>query len=214
MSHVKKRTYTSSIRTEQAAMTRRRILEAAADLFTKNGYPRTTVKEIADRATVTAETVYASFGSKGRVLTALIDQRLTDSADVQNLLELPEAEAIRESRDQREQIAMYARFVAGALERVGPVHAIMRSAAAVDEEISAVYAESKGYRARNARVVVGWIARNGKLRMKRDRAVQLLSVVAGPEVAWMLRSEQGWSEAEYTAWLEDAISIALLPERG
>ncbi len=73
---VKKRSYSSVVRQESAAQTRVRILEAAGDLFVVNGYARTTIREIADRANVAADTVYAVFGSKARVLTALIDLRL------------------------------------------------------------------------------------------------------------------------------------------
>src|SRR5918999_6259691 len=102
----KKRPYVSTIRREQAALTRRRILEAADELFAAEGYLRTTVNRIAERAGVSPDTVYAVFGSKGRVLTALLDMRLVHGADVTNELDLPEARAIRDEPDQRSQIAL------------------------------------------------------------------------------------------------------------
>ncbi len=68
---VKKRSYSSAVREENAAQTRVRILEAAGDLFALNGYARTTIREIADWANVAVDTVYAVFGNKARVLTAL-----------------------------------------------------------------------------------------------------------------------------------------------
>jgi len=54
---VKKRAYTSALRTEQAARTRRLIVEAAAELFVSAGYARTTIKEIALHAGVAPDTV-------------------------------------------------------------------------------------------------------------------------------------------------------------
>lgn len=51
------RTYVSSLRTEQAATTRRRILEAAAACFTESGYSGTSLADIATRAGVSPATV-------------------------------------------------------------------------------------------------------------------------------------------------------------
>ncbi|MGE0796247.1 MAG: TetR family transcriptional regulator, partial [Acidimicrobiia bacterium] len=49
---VKKRSYSSPVRQEQAALTRRRILDAAGELFAARGYARSTVKAVAERANV------------------------------------------------------------------------------------------------------------------------------------------------------------------
>src|ERR1035437_7106973 len=58
---VKKRAYSSPVRQEQAALTRARILEAAGDLFVSRGYARTTIRQIADAANVSVDTVYVVF---------------------------------------------------------------------------------------------------------------------------------------------------------
>src|SRR3954447_8248553 len=72
----KTRSYTSTVRQEQAAGTRQRILDAANECFLSDGYGHTTVAGIARAAGVAPDTIYKTFGSKGRVLTALIDRRL------------------------------------------------------------------------------------------------------------------------------------------
>jgi AcrR family transcriptional regulator len=205
-----KRRYTSTVRREQAAATRVRILDAAAALFTTEGYGRTTVKQIADAAGVASETIYATFGSKARVLTALIDLRLTGDQDLSNVLEVPEAIAIRDEKDQRKQIRLYTRFMTTVMRRVGPVYAIMRSAAAADPEMATIYDEMQSYRARNAKVIAGWIAKNGKLSMKADRAGEVIWALGSPELASMLTEQQGWSETDYYKWLEETLTLSLL----
>lgn len=207
-----KRPYASNVRQEQAALTRRRILEAADELFAADGYARTTISRIAQRAGVASDTVYAVFGSKGRVLTALLDMHLVNAADVTNELELPEAKAIRQESDQRRQIALYVRFLLAALDRIGRVYVIMRSAAAVDDEMSSIHAEMQMYRARNLDKVVGWIGKNGRLRVTRKRAAEIIWALASPDLALMLREQQGWSRDEYADWLEDMLAYALLPQ--
>lgn len=49
----------------------RRILEAATDLFVKNGYAQTKAEDIADAAEVSIGTLYNYFDSKGDILLAL-----------------------------------------------------------------------------------------------------------------------------------------------
>ncbi len=95
-------------------------------------------------------------------------------------------------------------------DRVGPVYAIMRSAAAVDSEMSSLYVEMQGYRARNAKVIAGWIAKRGKLRVSTERASHIMWAVASPELASMLIDQQGWSKAEYSEWLEGTLATSLL----
>ena len=61
---VRTRSYRSPRRQEQAAATRRSVLRAARDLFTRDGYAATTVTAIAAAAGVSLDTVYASVGRK------------------------------------------------------------------------------------------------------------------------------------------------------
>src|ERR1700716_3325004 len=73
------RTYSSPLRAEQAQATRRRILDAARTQFLDRGWTATTVKVIADAASVAPATVYAVFGTKRAVLTVLIDEALASA---------------------------------------------------------------------------------------------------------------------------------------
>ena len=74
------RPYRSPRREEQAAATRRRILRAAKQLFTTKGYSDTGVAEVARRAKVSVDTLYASVGRKPQLLLAVHDMVL-GSAD-------------------------------------------------------------------------------------------------------------------------------------
>src|SRR4051812_216340 len=68
---VKTRRHNSPRRREQAAATRREILEAAQRLFERDGYAATTVAAIATEAHVASKTVYLAFETKSGVLRAL-----------------------------------------------------------------------------------------------------------------------------------------------
>ncbi len=67
------RRYDSSGRREQAERTRERIRRSAAELFAADGFAATTVAAIAARAGVSAPTIYAAFGSKAALASAIVD---------------------------------------------------------------------------------------------------------------------------------------------
>ncbi|HKE75931.1 MAG TPA: helix-turn-helix domain-containing protein [Acidimicrobiales bacterium] len=206
----RKRAYSSAIREEQAATTRRRIVDAAGDLFVERGYGATSIKAVAEAAGVAPDTVYAVFGSKVRLLTALIDARLVPDADAANVMERPEAEAVRNQRDQRTMVRLFARDMAATLSRVGPVFEILRTAGAVEPAVAEVYREMNGYRLGNMERFVGWLASAGPLRVSRKEAARTVWAVASPDVGRLLRIGGAWSEDQHARWLEDVLARTLL----
>jgi AcrR family transcriptional regulator len=208
---VKKRTYSSELRRDQAAQTRARILDAAAELFVAEGYGRTTVRGIAARANVANDTVYAAFGSKVRILTALVDQRLAPSGEA-SVLDRPETHAVRDETDRRRQLQVLGRHMAAISAHVRPMYEILRTASAVEPEAAATYAEMEGYRLRNMTQVARWVAARGKLRVGVERAGEIIWTLASPDVARMLCDVRGWTERQHGQWLADVLTQQLLPD--
>lgn len=67
-----RRTYRSEHRRQQAAQTRRQVVEAAVDLFDRQGYRATTYGQIAARAGVSVKTVQ-EHGPKAALLQAAVE---------------------------------------------------------------------------------------------------------------------------------------------
>lgn len=67
---------------QRKAETRGRLLSAAATLFAREGYDAVSVDAIADAADRTSGSVYAHFGSKQGLLTALLDRVQDEMAAV------------------------------------------------------------------------------------------------------------------------------------
>lgn len=207
-----KRKYSSIVRDEQAARTRIRILDAAAGLFLEAGYGRTTMKNIADRAGVARDTVHAVFGSKARVLTALIDLRLVPDQSVANIKDRPDAQAIKNETDQRRQIQLFADFITAISTELRPVFEILRTASAVDPEMGEVFAEMDQFRLKNMHAYAKWIAARGPLRVPTKRAGEIIWALASPDVARMYCEELGWTQDQHARWLADTLTRTLLPE--
>src|SRR5437763_14602135 len=206
------RKYSSTVRDEQAARTRARILDAASELFLERGYARTTMKDIADQAGVARDTVHAVYGSKARVLTALIDVRLVPDDSVANVTQRSDAQAIKDEVDQRRQIELFATFITGVSTELRPVFEILRTASAVEPEMAKVFEEMDRFRMQNMQTYARWIAARGPLRVSTRRAGEIIWTLASPDVARMLCDELGWSQAKHARWLSDTLARTLLPD--
>jgi len=206
------RKYSSATRDEQAARTRARILDAASQLFLERGYARTTMKDVADLAGVARDTVHAVFGSKVRVLTALIDVRLVPDSSVANATQRPDAQAVRDEVDQRVQIELFATFIAGLSTQLRPIFEILRTASAVEPEAAAVFEEMDRYRMKNMQTYARWIAARGPLRVSTRRAGETIWALASPDVGRMLCDELGWTQKQHASWLAGTLARTLLPD--
>lgn len=207
---VNKRSYRSDIRRQQAALTRTAIVDAAAELFISEGYARTTIRAVAERAGVAPDTVYAIFGTKVRVLTAVIDARLAPPG-VENVMDRPEAQAVRAESDHANQLRRFARDIASLSTRVRPVFEVLRTASASEPDVRAVFEEMEAHRFTNMARVATWLSERGPLRVDHDRAAAIIWTLASPDVARMLCDMQGWSDDQYAEWLESTLAAALLP---
>src|SRR5215467_14018836 len=205
---VNARRYHSPVREEQAARTRQRILDAAEELFVQQGYGTTSIRQIAEAATVAPDTVYATFGSKTRLLTAVIDIRLVPGGA--SVLDRPEVQALRDETDPRSFLRLFARDYAEMSARARPISEVLRTAKAVEPEMAAVRDEIEGYRFNYMQTIVQWLAKRTKLRLPVSRAAQVAWTLASPDVGRMLCDVQGWTTDQYASWLEDTLVATLL----
>src|SRR3954447_2573557 len=132
---VKTRRYESPRRREQAAATRRAILEAAQARFERDGYAATTIAAVAREAGVATKTVYVAFETKSGVLRALWHLLLRgDQADA------PVAERgwyreVLEEPNPRHQLQLNARNARVVKERAGGLLDVLQGAAPTDPDI-------------------------------------------------------------------------------
>lgn len=212
---VKRRTYTSTLRAEQARSTRARIIEAARELFTEQGYPGTTLDQVSGRAGVATDTVLHVFGSKKGLLTAVLDVAVGGDDTEVRVLDREGPQAMRRETDQHRQVAMFAAGMTEQLERIRPLDDILRSAGTVDADARALREDLQLRQRRQAMTQVAtWIAANGGLRdqMSIDDAAAVIWTLTSPEVHQLLREHCAWDTGHYQAWLADTLDHSLLPQ--
>jgi AcrR family transcriptional regulator len=210
---VKRRSYDSSRRREDARRRRRRILQAAEALFLSDGYPRTTVAAIAQRAEVSEDLIFTLFRSKRGVLKEVMDVAIGGDDEDVPLLEREGPQAVRAATDQREQLRLFSAGITDQLDRVRPLSDLMRSAAAVEPEIAALQDDLHLRQRRSAMSTVAtWLAANGPLRdgLTVEAAGSIIWTLASPDVHRMLTVHCSWSSQQYQDWLRDTLTATLL----
>ena len=193
-----------SLRERRARLTRDEILQSARRLFAERGYARTSVRDIARAAGVSAQTVYDSVGSK-QALVARLNDLIDSEAGIAAI-----ARAAAESADPREVAATQARVTRSILEHSGDiVHALVTGAAA-EPELAAVLEEGQRRHLEGARMVVGLLQRHEALRTEVEDPVETLAALADVRVALVLRESYGWSLDRIESWIADASRALLL----
>lgn len=207
-----KRRYESARRSAQAADTRGAVLDAARGLFVETGWQKTTIAAIARAAGVSAETIYAVFGSKTALLEALVALAIRGAQPQTPLLEQAGPRAIAAEPDQRRQLDIFARDIAQVLSRVAPLVAVVRSAAESDPQLSALYRQLHGGRRRNLEAVAEALLANGPLRENLDREAATGAIwrLASPELFLLLRDVDGLTTEAYADWLAATLAATLL----
>jgi AcrR family transcriptional regulator len=208
-----RRPYRSRLRAEQAAQTRLRILEAAGDLFAERGYGATTIDAVAASAGVAVDTVYAAFGTKKGMLSALIDLRVTGSSEGSDVLAGEGPRALRKVSNQRQMLAGFAADIVPRIERARSIDDVIQSAGAIDPEIAELRALMQENRLSKLRTFIEWLAANGALRrdIDVDEAATIAWTLTSPEVNRLLRDVRGWSSQRYEGWLSTTLVRVLLP---
>src|SRR4051794_39828366 len=139
----------------------------------ERGYGSASVAAIAERAGVAPETVYAIFKTKRALLVALEDQAIVGDAEPVPLFERTFVEAARAETSARARVRAL-RPATAAMARVVDLAHVVRSAAAADAEVAAIWAEREAARYADTERFVALVAEAGALRVDFREAVDLV----------------------------------------
>jgi AcrR family transcriptional regulator len=206
------RRYNSPRRQEQAAATRRSILEAAQRLFEDQGYAATTMDGIATDAGVALKTVYVAFVTKSGVLRALWDLLLKGDQDAAAVAERPWYREVIEEPDPERQLRLTAHNSRVVKERIGGVLRVIRDAAPVDPDGAALWALIQSDFYENQRAIVETLHKKKQLRrgLGVTRAADILWTLNHPDLWLLLVGERGWTPGQFEKWFADSICAQLL----
>lgn len=211
----RRRRYNAPRRAEQAAATRRAVLDAARELFVTRGYLATTVAEIAERAGVAVDTIYATVGRKPTLIREVVETSISGQDRAVPAAERDYVKAMLAAPTAREKLAIYAAAIAVISPRTAPVfRALYDAGVSGDADCAALYAEITGRRAANMRLAAADMRATGELRadLSDDEVADIIWSMNAPEYWVLLVGQRGWTPQRFGTWLADAWARLLLAD--
>jgi AcrR family transcriptional regulator len=198
-------------RRERARATRGRVLDAARDLFIERGFVATTIDAIAERADVSPETIYATFGNKRSILAEVVDVSVAGGPTAAPVLEQAWVMDLRDAPDRRRRLAILARNGRAILERRAAMDEVVRGAAAADPEVAALWERGKAQRFAGQRELLRLVVGDEGLRPGLDltTAADILYAIGSPETYRHLVVDRGWTGARFERWYAETLDRLL-----
>ncbi len=208
----KRRRYHSPRREQQAEETRRTILDAARRLFAARGYVTTTLPAIAREAGVSAPTVTAAFGTKLRILDALIRVEVRGDEAPTPLAARPQWREMLREPDPVRQLRLCAANLRRIQERTTDIFEIVRGAATAEPEIANLRRSLNAQRLEDKRLLAESLSSKEALRpgLTDAQATDLLWALGSADLYRMLVADRGWSPEQYEQWLASSLVYSLL----
>lgn len=200
----------SSLRREQAAQTRRRILDAAARVFEEGGFAGTRIEDVASEAGVAVPTVYKVFTNKATLLIGAVRQTMggDDAGTIDEQAwfteQLDEPDPVR-------QLQLIARNARAMYERAGPLLNVLRAAAPLDADLAQAWHDIAAQRLDRSRRTANSLAAKaaGHLRLSPDDTARTLLALTEPELFTSYTAGKR-APNQYQAWLADILCRSLL----
>jgi AcrR family transcriptional regulator len=206
------RPYRSPRREEHARQTRSRICAAAAAQFLDRGYAGATMRGIAAAAGVAMPTVEAAFGTKARLMKAVIDAATAGDDAPVPMLERPWAARVRAAPDATGAAAEFAGTLTASAQRAAGLMLAALDAARLDPDIAEVAAQLTRQREIMAAWLVDHLTARSPLRpgTGRDEAIDTVWLLMDPAVFTRLTVQREWTAMQFRGWFADTVIRLLL----
>ena len=207
-----KRSYDASGRREQARARRRAVVVAAKALFERDGFRSTTIAAVAERAGVSAESIYKGFGTKAALAKAVFDFVIAGDDEPVPVWRRSEADAIRAEPDIRRKIMLYSRGLAARQQRSAKVQILIRDGGHTDQTLTVLWQQLLAERLTGMTMLGRHLIESGQLRegIELDEVRDVLWTYTAVELYELLVVERGWPLDRYADWIGQAIAAALV----
>ena len=201
------RKYVSPSREQQAAATRNRIIDAAEALLLEKGFAGMTVSEVAKKAGVSPQTVYAVFTSKAGIIMAAIEERVhNDDRNVDVIKQM------NTSDDPVLILQSVARLVRNIYEGNAPTFTAVYGACVVSPQLADLETELGELRLLKQEPVMQSLWRGGRLlpHLDGETVRDILWMLTSREIYYLLVVRRGWSPDRYEKQLFSLLVASLV----
>ncbi|RSM52491.1 TetR/AcrR family transcriptional regulator [Amycolatopsis sp. WAC 01376] len=199
-------------RAERAAETRRRIIEAARELFLADGYGATTLQQVADRAGVAVQTIYFTFRNKPALLKELVDVAIAGDDSPVATMERPWFAQVLDAPDARTAVTALVTGSRAVLERVAAVNDMVRTATAAHPDLRELWPDREDPRHTVHTAAAKALLEKPGVRtdLTVEKAADILYAVLSPELFLILTRDRAWAPGDWEPWVEELLAAQLL----
>ena len=171
------------------------------------------MRAVAAGAGVALPTVELAFGTKARLLKAVIDTAIAGDDEPVPMLARAWAARAQAAAGPAEFAAAVAGQLAESARRAAGLTLVALDAARSDPDIAAVAAQMTAQRQVMAAWVVDGLLARSPLRddVDRDAAIDTVWALMDPAVFCRLTGDRGWTAARFGRWFADSVQRLLLP---
>ena len=206
-----RRKYDNRRRRADAEARQRRVIDVAAALFVEQGFGAASVPLIAAAADVSPESIYAAYGSKAGVLSAVIEVALVGDHDGIPVVDRAPGLADISRALCTARFADYAKFIRALNERVAPLIRVMEQATSSEPALGELRSRLHDIQKADCR---HWIDQLGSQALRPGlstaQAVDVMSTINTPYVYSLLTVDGDITADEYEQWLAHALPHLLL----
>ncbi|MEU8327672.1 TetR/AcrR family transcriptional regulator [Micromonospora sp. NPDC048839] len=192
---------------EKSRQTRRRILQAAYELFVDQGYGATTLQGIAERAGVAVQTIYFAFGNKPSLLKELVDVTIAgDDEPIPTMQRAWFRDALAADTAEA-QLRAHVSGTCEVLQRVAPIMDVLRAAGAQDPSLAGMWQQDTDPRLEvQTAAARSLIAKPGATAdLTVEHAADLLYGLLSPQLYLLFIRDRGWTPDRWEQWVYDTL---------
>lgn len=155
------------------------------------------MRDIAQTAGVSVETVYKHFPTKAALLARCVDEAVAGGAEDVALADRPFMAEISRGRSRRERANVAGTIAAATIARVCDLDLALREGAASDNSLKELRAKSVADSRESTRQILELVVR----RPVDDATVDGIWAITRADVYALLIRDRGWTDAQYREWL-------------
>lgn len=199
-------------RAEKSRITRAKVLDAATELFVRDGYGATALQDIAEAAGVAVQTIYYGFGNKQTVLKQVVDRSIAGDDEPVATMDRPWFQEAQATATADEHLRAHIEGTTKVLARVAPIMKMLEAAAAADAGVAGLWPDTDPRLTVQTATAQSLLSKPGARKdVTTEHATDVLYAVLSTELYLLLVTNRGWTTRQFADWAYDVLKPQLCP---
>lgn len=177
------------------------MLQAAGELFVRDGYGATTLQDVARTANVAVQTIYFTFGNKRSLLKELVDVTIAGDDESVVTMDRPWFREALEKETAQEHLRAHITGTRNILDRVSLLMEMVTVASATDPEVAELWPGNDPRYTVQRAAAEALMAKPGACpEMSVEQAADVMYGLLSTELYLLFVRDRGWMPERWEEW--------------